>query len=123
MPELDALKNLGIKVKAVVCLDPALDAIGVAVRNHPEVQFHVVQIGDTTCGDIHMIDEAAVRDIVMQCGPFHLVTVTTPCQGFCRANWQAGVQGRMKTESAALLRRGGEILGWVRFNFLSVSDD
>ncbi len=111
-PELKALRRLGIPIGTVVCVDTAVDSIGIAVQQNPDVHFKVVQArqgGDM--GDIELVSKTGLHKIIIDSGGFDLVVITTPCNDYCLANHRRqGTNGR----SGSLLKTASTLLHSVR---------
>jgi len=112
-PEIDALKQLGIGAREVMVLDVAIDAIGVGVHRNPDVKYNIMVYEKTTggndSGDITRLSQQHIRKMIVACGGFDVIIITSPCKDFSLAGQCNGVLGK----SGALLLKAGRITSWV----------
>ena len=112
-PEIDALKELGVGAREIMVLDVAIDAIGVAVHRNPDVRYNIMVYektsGGNDSGDITRLSQRHVRKMIVACGGFDVIIITSPCKDFSLAGQCNGVLG----ESGALLLKAGRIMSWV----------
>ena len=94
-------------------LDVAIDAIGVAVHRNPDVRYNIMVYektsGGNDSGDITRLSQRHVRKMIVACGGFDVIIITSPCKDFSLAGQCNGVLGK----SGALLLKAGRIMSWV----------
>ena len=112
-PEIDALKRLGVGVREVMVVDVAIDAIGVGAHRNHDVRYNIMvyknTIGGNDSGDITRLSQPHIRKIIVACGGFDVIIITSPCKDFSLAGQCEGVLGK----SGAILLKAGRVMSWV----------
>ena len=93
-PELTAHRRLGAAPPDIVILqDTDLFTVGVAVAAYPDTHFAIVvdPTGAKQPGDVKILrSEEIIREVEIQIGGIHSVSITNPCQSFSLAGKRDG---------------------------------